>query len=165
MRLAFFQPDIPQNLGGAVRLAACMRVGIEVIEPCAFPLSAPALKRAAMDYGGQVEIVRRASWADFIAAPERAEGRLVLFTTRAATPYADFAFQSGDTLLFGQESAGAPDHVHAAAQARLVIPIAPETRSLNVVSAAAMALGEALRQTKAFPQGPGGWGVGKLAPP
>jgi tRNA (cytidine/uridine-2'-O-)-methyltransferase len=151
MRLAFFQPDIPQNLGGAVRLAACMRVAIEVIEPCAFPLSDPALRRAAMDYGGQAEIVRRSSWADFIAAPERAEGRLILFTTRAASPYTAFAFQPGDTLLFGQESAGAPDHVHAAAQARLVIPIAAEARSLNLVAAAAMALGEALRQTEGFP--------------
>lgn len=151
MRLAFFQPDIPQNLGGAVRLAACMRVPIEVIEPCAFPLSDPALRRAALDYGGQARIVRRASWAEFIAAPERTEGRLVLFTTKAASPYADFAFQPGDTLLFGQESAGAPDFVHEAADARLIVPLAPETRSLNVVVTAAMALGEALRQTGGFP--------------
>jgi tRNA (cytidine/uridine-2'-O-)-methyltransferase len=151
MRLAFFQPDIPQNLGGAVRLAACLRARIEVIEPCAFPLSDPALRRAALDYGGQVEVIRRRSWAEFIAAPERAEGRLVLFTTRGAQPYTDFAFQAGDTLLFGQESAGAPDHVHQAAQARLIVPLAPEARSLNVVAAAAMALGEALRQTRGFP--------------
>jgi tRNA (cytidine/uridine-2'-O-)-methyltransferase len=151
MRLAFFQPDIPQNLGGAVRLAACLLAPIEVIEPCAFPLSDPALRRAAMDYGGQVQIVRRRSWAEFIAAPERADGRLVLFTTRAASPYTDFAFQAGDTLLFGQESAGVPEPVHQAAQARLIVPIAPAARSLNVVVAAAMALGEALRQTRGFP--------------
>jgi tRNA (cytidine/uridine-2'-O-)-methyltransferase len=151
MRLAFFQPDIPQNLGGAVRLAACMRVSIEVIEPCAFPLSAPALRRAALDYGGQADIVRRASWADFVTAPQRAEGRLVLFTTKAVSPYADFAFQAGDTLLFGQESAGVPDFVHEAADARLIVPLAPPARSLNVVVAAAMALGEALRQTRGFP--------------
>ena len=125
MRLAFFQPDIPQNLGGAVRLAACLLVAIEVIEPCAFPLSDPALRRAALDYGGQAEIVRRRSWAEFLAAPERKTGRLVLFTTRGARPYTEFAFQAGDTLLFGQESAGAPDHVHEAAQARLIVPIAP----------------------------------------
>jgi tRNA (cytidine/uridine-2'-O-)-methyltransferase len=151
MRLAFFQPDIPQNLGGAIRLGACLRAAIEVIEPCAFPLSDAALRRVAMDYTGQAEILRRSSWADFLAAPERAQGRLVLFTTSAAIPYTDYVFQDGDTLLFGQESAGAPEHVHAAAQARLVVPIAPETRSLNLVSTAAMALGEALRQTRGFP--------------
>lgn len=151
MRLAFFQPDIPQNLGGAVRLGACLRVPIEVIEPCAFPLSDRAVRRAALDYGGQAEVIRRSAWPDFLAAPERTEGRLVLFTTRAASPYAGFAFQAGDTLLFGQESAGVPDFVHAAAEARLVVPIAAGARSLNVVAAAAMALGEALRQTQGFP--------------
>jgi tRNA (cytidine/uridine-2'-O-)-methyltransferase len=151
MRLAFFQPDIPQNLGGAIRLAACLRVPIEVIEPCAFPLSDPALRRAAMDYGGHADIVRRRSWEDFLAAPERKTGRLALFTTRAASPFTGFSFQPGDTLLFGQESAGVPDHVHEAAQARLIVPIAPQARSLNVVAAAAMALGEALRQTGGFP--------------
>jgi tRNA (cytidine/uridine-2'-O-)-methyltransferase len=154
MRLAFFQPDIPQNLGGAVRLGACLRVGIEVIEPCAFPLSDPALRRAALDYGAKAEVTRRASWSDFLAAAERREGRLVLFTTRAAAPYTDFAFAGGDTLLFGQESAGAPDFVHQAAQARLIVPLAPGARSLNVIAAAAMALGEALRQTGGFPAGP-----------
>ena len=128
-----------------------MRVGIEVIEPCAFPLSAPALKRAALDYGAVAQVIRRASWTEFLAAPERAEGRLVLFTTRATTSYVDFAFQPGDTLLFGQESAGAPDHVHAAAQARLILRMAPEARSLDVVVSAGMALGEALRQTAGFP--------------
>ena len=128
-----------------------MRVSIEIIEPCAFPLSDPALRRAALDYGGQADIVRRATWADFATAPQRAEGRLVLFTTRAASPYADFSFQAGDTLLFGQESAGAPDFVHEAANARLIVPLAPPARSLNVVVTAAMALGEALRQTGGFP--------------
>ncbi|MDR3513630.1 MAG: TrmH family RNA methyltransferase [Caulobacteraceae bacterium] len=151
MRLAFFQPDIPQNLGGAVRLGACLRAAIEVIEPCAFPLSDRAVRRAALDYGGKAEVIRRRSWSEFLAAPERAQGRLVLFTTAGATPYADFAFAAGDTLLFGQESAGAPDFVHAAAQAQLIVPLAPGTRSLNVVTTAAMALGEALRQTRGFP--------------
>jgi tRNA (cytidine/uridine-2'-O-)-methyltransferase len=151
MRLALFQPDIPQNLGAAVRLAACLGVPLEVIEPCAFPLSDRSLKRAALDYGGQAEVVRRSGWADFVAAPERNEGRLVLFTTRAATPLHRFAFDPGDTLLFGRESAGVPEEVHAAAQARLIIPIRAETRSLNLVSACAIALGEALRQVDAFP--------------
>ena len=154
MRLALFQPDIPQNVGAALRLCACLHVGLEIIEPCAFPLTDRALKRAAMDYAGQVQVSRRRSWAEFLAAPERAEGRLLLFTTKAASPYADFAFLPGDTLLFGQESAGAPDFVHEAASARLIVPIAPETRSLNLVTAAAMGLGEALRQTQAFPGGP-----------
>ena len=152
MRLAFFQPDIPQNLGGAVRLGACLRAAIEVIEPCAFPLSDRAVRRAALDYGGKAEVIRRPSWSEFLAAPERAQGRLVLFTTAGATPYADFAFAAGDTLLFGQESAGAPDEVHAAADARLVIPVRAETRSLNLVTACAIALAEALRQTGGFPE-------------
>jgi tRNA (cytidine/uridine-2'-O-)-methyltransferase len=151
MRLAFFQPDIPQNLGGAVRLAACLQAPIEVIEPCAFPLSDRAVRRAALDYGPAAVVVRRASWTEFISASERNEGRLVLFTTRAAVPYTDFSFAPGDTLLFGQESAGVPEHVLAAAQARLIVPIAPSVRSLNVVATAAMALGEALRQTRGFP--------------
>jgi tRNA (cytidine/uridine-2'-O-)-methyltransferase len=149
MRLSLFQPDIPQNLGAAIRLAACLGVGLDVIEPCAFPLSDRNLKRAALDYGPKATLLRHASWVEFLAAPERAEGRLVLFTTRAETAYTRFAFGAGDTLLFGGESAGAPDFVHQAADARLIIPIRPETRSLNLVTACAMALGEAIRQTRA----------------
>ena len=152
MRLALFQPDIPQNVGAAVRLTACLSVGLEIIEPCSFPLSHRSLRRVAMDYGDGSGLTRHGSWANFLAAPERGEGRLVLFTTRAAQPYTGFAFLPGDTLLFGQESAGAPDHVHAAAQARLVIPMAPAVRSMNLVTAAAIALGEALRQTGGFPK-------------
>ena len=151
MRLALFQPDIPQNLGAAIRLAACLGAELDVIEPCAFPLSDRSLKRAALDYGPQAVLQRHRSWDDFLAAPHRAQGRLVLFTTRAAEPFHRFAFGAGDTLLFGSESAGAPDHVHAAAQARLVIPIRPETRSMNLVTACAVALGEALRQTDSWP--------------
>ena len=151
MRLALFQPDIPQNVGAAIRLAACLHVSLEIIEPCAFPLSDRSLKRAALDYGDHAQIRRRSSWSDFLAADARTEGRLVLFTTRGAEPFTDFAFTAGDTLLFGQESAGAPEEVHAAADARLIIPIAAETRSLNLVSACAIALGEALRQTRGFP--------------
>jgi len=151
MRLAFYQPDIPQNLGGAIRLSACLGVPLEIVEPCGFPLSDRALKRAAMDYGEAAQVIRRAGWSDFLAAPERAEGRLVLFTTRAAEPLHAFAFHPGDTLLFGRESSGVPDEVHAAADARLLIPIRRETRSLNVVAAAAVGLAEALRQTGGFP--------------
>jgi tRNA (cytidine/uridine-2'-O-)-methyltransferase len=154
MRLALFQPDIPQNLGAALRLGACLDVAVDVIEPCAFPLSDKSLKRAALDYGGLCETKRHTSWAEFAAAPERKAGRLVLFTTRAAEPFADFEFAAGDTLLFGQESAGVPEAVHDAAQARLYIPIAAGARSLNVVTAAAIGLGEALRQTSGFPSRP-----------
>jgi tRNA (cytidine/uridine-2'-O-)-methyltransferase len=151
MGLALFQPDIPQNLGGAIRLCACMDVALEIIEPCGFPLSDRSLKQAALDYGGHARVCAHASWADFLAAEQRRTGRLVLFTTHGARPFTDFAFEAGDTLLFGRESAGVPDEVHAAADARLLIPMAAGMRSLNVVAAAAMALGEALRQTKDFP--------------
>jgi len=151
MRLALFQPDIPQNLGAALRLGACFDVDVDVIEPCAFPLSDKSLRRAALDYGAGVRTRHHLSWPDFLAAPERRQGRLVLFTTRAAKPFLDFGFEPGDTLLMGRESAGVPDEVYAAAEARLFIPISASARSLNVVTAAAVALGEALRQTAAFP--------------
>ena len=150
MRLALFQPDIPQNLGAAVRLAACLGVALDVVEPCGFPLSDKALKRAAMDYAAQTRL--HASWSAFLAAEDRAQGRLVLFTTAGATALHDFRFEAGDTLLFGRESAGAPEEVHAAAQGRVVIPVA--ARSLNVVTAAAIGLAEALRQVDGFPGRP-----------
>jgi tRNA (cytidine/uridine-2'-O-)-methyltransferase len=151
MRLALFQPDIPQNLGAALRLGACLDVPVEVIEPCGFPLSDAGVRRAAMDYGALAEMIRHASWADFLESPERKAGRLLLFTTRGATALHDFEFRSGDTLLFGRESAGVPPEVHDAADARLTVPMAPGARSLNVVNAAAMALGVALTQTNGFP--------------
>ncbi|MBX3483324.1 tRNA (cytidine(34)-2'-O)-methyltransferase [Phenylobacterium sp.] len=150
MRLALFQPDIPQNLGAAIRLAACMGVALDVIEPCGFPLSDAAVRRAAMDYAAIAAVRRHAGWTDFRAESAGA-GRLVLFTTRAAEPFHDFTFRPSDILLFGRESAGVPDEVHAAADARVVIPLAPGARSLNVVTAATLALGEGLRQIKAFP--------------
>lgn len=150
MRLALFQPGIPQNLGAAIRLSACFGVGLDVIEPCSFPLDDKSLKRAALDYGPLAHMQRHASWEAFLAAPERAEGRLLLFTTRGAVAFHQFEFQSGDTLLFGNESRGAPDEVHAAAQGRLVIPLQPVARSMNLATTAAMALGEALRQTDGF---------------
>lgn len=149
MRLAFFQPDIPQNLGGAIRLAACLGAGLDVIEPCGFPLTDKALRRAAMDYRARVEIVRHRNWDSFRAATS--PSRIVLFTTRGAGSAFDFAFQRDDVLLFGRESAGVPDPVHEAADARLFVPILPESRSLNVVTAAAIGLAEALRQTAGFP--------------
>ena len=152
MRLALFQPDIPQNLGAALRLGACLGVPVEVIEPCGFPLSDRAVRRAAMDYAEQAEVVRHASWIRFLEDSARARGRLVLFTTRGAERLDAFRFQAEDVLLFGRESAGAPPEVHQAADARVFIPLARGARSLNVATAAAMALGEALRQTGGFPR-------------
>src|SRR3569623_1338104 len=151
MRLALFQPDIPQNLGAALRLGACLDVSVDVIEPCGFPLSDAGVRRAAMDYGVLANLTRHASWREFLSAPERKSGRLVLFTTRGAAPLHGFEFHADDTLLFGRESAGVPEEVHAAAKVRLFIPLAPGARSLNVTVSAAIALSEALRQTDGFP--------------
>lgn len=148
MRIALFQPDIPQNVGACMRLSACFGVALEIIGPTSFALNDRGLKRAALDYGPLGEIVVHDGWAAFNGAPQRAEGRLVLFTTRGATPLHDFAFGAGDTLLFGRESAGVPEEVHARADARVVIPIRPEARSLNLAVSAGIALWEALRQTR-----------------
>lgn len=144
--LALYEPDIALNVGAALRLAACMAVPVHVIEPCGFPWSLDKMRRAGMDYLELVTITRHASWDDFCAAIGPA--RLVLLTTRGAQPYTDFAFHPGDILLAGRESAGVPNTVHDAAAARLLIPIAKNARSLNVVSALSMVLGEALRQTR-----------------
>ena len=153
MRLALYQPDIAQNTGTMLRLAACLGVGVDVIAPAGFDMSDRALRRAGLDYLAHVEIARHASFADFEAARQRSGSRLLLLTTRAETAYTAFAFQPPDTLLLGRESAGVPDTVHAAADARLRIPMRPGLRSLNVAVAAAMVLGEALRQTGADPAG------------
>ncbi len=151
MRLALYQPDIPQNLGAAIRLAAALGVDLDVIEPCGFPLNDKAIRRAAMDYGGCAKVSHHNGWSDFLAFAQVSGGRLILFTTRSAAPYQDFAFRRDDILLMGRESAGVPDDVHAAADHRLFIPISARARSLNVITAASMALGEALRQTAGFP--------------
>lgn len=150
MRLALFQPDIPQNTGAMLRLAACLGVGVDIIEPCGFILDIRRVRRAGMDYLDHAEMTRHVSWDTYLGA--RPPGRLVLLTTRGAAPYTGFAFRPDDTLLLGRESAGAPEEVHAAADARLTIPLAAGLRSLNVVTAAAMVLGEALRQTGGFPK-------------
>jgi tRNA (cytidine/uridine-2'-O-)-methyltransferase len=150
MRLALFQPDIPQNVGAAIRLSACLDVGLDVIEPCSFALDDRSLKRAALDYGPLAHLSRHASWSDFLAA-RPPPARLVLLTTRGDTRFPDVVFEPDDILLMGRESAGAPPEVHAAAAIRLRIPLATGARSLNVVTAATLALGEALRQINAFP--------------
>ena len=146
MRLVFFQPDIPQNLGAAIRLTACLALELEVIEPLGFPLSEKGLRRAALDYGDGGLIRRHASWDAFLAFQRERGGRIILFTTRGAEPYLSARFRPDDALLFGRESAGVPEAVHQDADLRLYIPLRPGARSLNVVTAAAMAAGEALRQ-------------------
>jgi tRNA (cytidine/uridine-2'-O-)-methyltransferase len=148
MRLALYEPDIPQNTGALLRLAACLGVAVDLIEPAGFVLSDNRLRRAGMDYIDLAPLHRHASWAAF----ERTRrGRLVLLTTRAETPYLDFAFAPDDILLLGRESAGVPDAIHARADARLRVPMVENARSLNVALAAAMVLSEALRQTNGFP--------------
>lgn len=153
MRIALYEPDIPQNTGTILRLAACLGVEAHLIEPAGFPLSDRAFRRAGMDYLDHVAILRHASFDAFEVWRRGAGGRLVLFTTAAASSYLDHAFRPDDVLLFGRESAGVPERVHAIADARLLIPIQPPLRSLNVAVAAAMALGEALRQTGGFARG------------
>lgn len=152
MRIALYQPDIPQNAGAVFRLAACLGIAVDVIEPCGFVLDDRRLRRVAMDYGGQAEICRHTSWEKYSngRTDGGSTGRVVLLTTSGATPYTDFAFQPSDTLLLGRESAGVPDSVHAAVDARLIVPMAIGARSLNVVTATAMVLGEALRQTGGY---------------
>ncbi|MGA0544500.1 tRNA (cytidine(34)-2'-O)-methyltransferase [Brevundimonas sp. VNH65] len=149
MRLALFQPDIPQNVGACIRLSACFGVELHVIEPVGFRFDDRAMKRAALDYGPLGHMLRHADWDAF--QRDRPVGRLVLFTTRAAGTLSDFRFEADDTLLFGRESAGAPDFVHAAADARVFIPIRPEARSLNLSVSAGIALWEGLRQVQGLP--------------
>ncbi len=148
MRLALFEPDIPQNAGTLMRLCACLGVPMDVIEPCGFVLSDKNLKRAGMDYIERLDLTKYLNWEAFKTA--HAGKRLVLLTTKAAGSYADFEFQPDDVLIAGRESAGVPEHVHAACDARLLIPMKAGLRSINVALASAMVLGEALRQTKGF---------------
>jgi tRNA (cytidine/uridine-2'-O-)-methyltransferase len=151
MRIALYEPDIPQNAGTILRLAACLGAEAHIIEPAGFPVTDRAFRRAGMDYLDQVTIVRHGGWDDFDTWRRGVGARLILFTTRGRTSYLDHAFRDDDVLLFGRESAGVPDRVHDAADARLIIPIRPGLRSLNVAVACAMALGEAMRQTGACP--------------
>ena len=150
MRLALFEPDIPQNTGTLLRLAGCFAVPVDVIEPCGFVFDDRRLRRALLDYAARVTICRHNSWKMFLAERDPAS-RLVLLTTGGTVALHRFAFAAFDTLLLGRESAGVPDHVHQAAAARVVIPLAPGARSLNVAVAGAIALAEALRQTDGLP--------------
>ena len=144
--IALYQPDIPGNTGAILRLAACLGIRVHIVEPAGFDLSDRTLKRAGMDYLEMAALTRHADWETFNARRVDENRRLLLFSTRATLPYAGFDYRRGDILLFGRESAGAPDHVHAAADERLTIPMPGGGRSLNLAMAAAMAAGEAMRQ-------------------
>jgi tRNA (cytidine/uridine-2'-O-)-methyltransferase len=146
MRLALFEPDIPQNLGAFIRLSACLAVPLDIIEPCGFPVDDKRMRRAAMDYANLAIIARHSSWTAF--RRDKPAGRLV--TTKGAADFPNVAFQANDILLFGRESAGVPDEVHQAADLRLRVPLQKGARSLNVALAAAMVVSEALRQTSGF---------------
>ena len=152
IRIALFQPDIPQNTGTILRLCACLNVEAHIIEPAGFPVSDRHFRRAGMDYLDQVKIERHVDWQAFDNWRRAAAARLLLLTTKGAKSYLDCGYQPGDILLLGRESAGVPDAVFAAADERLMIPMQAGMRSLNVAMAAAMALGEALRQTGAANQ-------------
>ena len=149
--IALFQPDIPQNTGTMLRLAACLGVTVHAIGPAGFDLSDRTLRRAGMDYIGHATLMRHRSWQSFEEWRAGDGAPLVLMTTKAARPYMDFAFGPNDVILLGRESAGVPDEVHQAADARLLIPMVAGLRSINVAVAGAMVLGEALRQTSGFP--------------
>jgi tRNA (cytidine/uridine-2'-O-)-methyltransferase len=151
MRIALYEPDIPQNTGTILRLAACLGVEAHIVEPAGFPTTDRAFRRAGMDYLDQVAIVRHVSFPAFEDWRRTAGVRLLLFTTAAGTSYLDHAYRQDDVLMFGRESAGVPEAVHRAADARLKVPMRPTLRSINVAMAAAMALGEAMRQTNGFP--------------
>ena len=132
-------------------MAACLGVAVDIIEPCGFPLTDKALRRTAMDYAEKVAVFRHSGWSAFREQQIASGSRLVLFTTRGSIRLDQTAFQPGDTLLFGRESAGVPDDVHAAADARVAIPLTPNSRSLNVAMSAGIALWEALKQTGGLP--------------
>ena len=155
MRLALFQPDIPQNTGTLLRLGACLDLPIDIIEPCGFLFNEKAMKRAGMDYINIATYRRHNSWQDFLEYRNQHPqeyGRLVLMTTKASIPYTDFKFEPNDIILMGRESAGVPDSIHQMVDSRLIIPMNPNARSINVAISAVMVIGEALRQTNLFPK-------------
>ncbi|MCV3207057.1 tRNA (cytidine(34)-2'-O)-methyltransferase [Mesorhizobium sp. YC-39] len=146
LRIALYQPDIAGNTGTILRFAACLGLDVDIIEPAGFPISDRSLKRAGMDYLEMAALTRHVDWQAFENWRRSEARRLVLLSTKAATAYTDFAFAAGDIFLFGRESAGVPDSVHKAADARLTIPMQPGARSINVALSVAMVAGEAIRQ-------------------
>lgn len=151
LRIALYQPDIPQNTGALLRLGACLGTPVDIIGPCGFVITDRGLRRAGMDYLDMAVMQRHDSWPAFLDALTARQGRLILLTTTATQAYSEFHYAPGDALLLGRESAGAPEEVHARADARLRIPMLKGRRSLNMALCAAMALGEALRQVNGFP--------------
>lgn len=147
LRIALYQPDIAGNTGTILRLAACLGLGVDIIEPAGFDVSDRNLKRAGMDYIAAVSLNRHVNWERFDEWRISAGRRLVLASTKAAERYSDFTFRAEDVLLFGRESAGVPDHVHDRADGRIIIPMVEGQRSINVAMSAAMIAGEAMRQT------------------
>jgi tRNA (cytidine/uridine-2'-O-)-methyltransferase len=152
MRLALYQPEIPQNTGSILRLAACLGAAVDIIEPCGFVWSDKHMRRAGMDYLDQVDLTRHRSWESFLAAHQGGGGRLILLTTKGAMSHTRLGFRPDDCLLLGRESGGVPKEVHEAADERIRIPMTEGARSINVAMAAAIVLGEALRQTDGYPQ-------------
>lgn len=150
MHIALYQPDIPQNTGAILRLAACLDTGVHIIEPAGFDASDRALRRAGLDYIEHTRITRHASFEAFEHWRKTTGRRLILLTTQAETPYTSLCYKAGDILLLGRESAGVPDEIQKIADARIRVPMAEGRRSLNLVTAAAMVLGEGLRQTDGF---------------
>ncbi len=148
LRIALYQPDIPGNTGTILRLAACLGLGVDIIEPAGFDISDRNLKRAGMDYLASVSLARHVNFERFEEWRRESGRRLVLASTKAAERYTDFAYRPDDILLFGRESAGVPETVHDGADARVIIPMVEGQRSINVAMSAAMIAGEALRQTR-----------------
>jgi len=150
MRIALYQPDIAQNTGAILRLAACLNVAVDIIEPAGFDISSRALRRAALDYFDKADLKRHRTFADFKREAEMTGGRLILLTTRAQTAYHNIVFENSDIILAGRESSGVPEEVHVSANLRIRIPMRADLRSLNVAVSLAIVLGEALRQTGGF---------------
>lgn len=144
INLALYQPDIPQNVGAAMRLCACLDVPLHIIEPCGFPWNDKKIRTSAMDYVDHIKLQKHSSWEAFQST--NAPRRLILMSTKTSLPYTDFSFRPDDILIAGSESSGVPPEIHACIEAQVTIPMASGLRSLNVINAAAMVLGEALRQ-------------------
>ena len=152
MRIALYEPDIPQNTGAIIRLASCFDIGVDIIEPCGFVFSSRRMKRSGMDYIDRVDIKLYSSWEKFYELYHvNIKTRIILLTTKGNISHTKFSYDTDDILLLGRESAGVPDAVHLAANSRIIVPIVAEARSLNIVTSAAMVLGEALRQTNTYP--------------
>ncbi len=151
MKIALFQPDIPGNVGAILRLGACFAVSVEIIGPSGFPFDRRIIRRVALDYIDHVQIQHYSTWKEYLSTYNNTKDRIILLSTKAANRYDKFSFKTSDTILLGQESGGVPSEVRSGVDASVRIPLASTMRSLNVTSACAIVLGEALRQTRTFP--------------